>query len=170
MRVVIGVGGNLGDRWANAERAVERLAALPGVRAARRSRWFETEPVGGPEQPQFLNGAVLLELEREIPVVELMEQLLAVERDLGRVRGSERNGPRVIDLDVLWTDGAPSTDPRALVPHPRLTERAFALAPLVDLVPEARDPCGISYAEHLARRGMAGIREATRVAYKIDTA
>lgn len=165
MRVVIGIGGNLGDRWANVERAIERLAQLPGLVSLRRSRWFETDPVGGPEQPLFLNGAVLLELERDVEVVALVEQLLTIERELGRVRGAERNGPRVIDLDILWTDGAPSTEPRALVPHPRLTERAFALAPLVDLCPDARDPRGILYADHLARLGVVGIRSA-----KIDTA
>jgi 2-amino-4-hydroxy-6-hydroxymethyldihydropteridine diphosphokinase len=162
MRVVVGVGGNLGDRWANVDRAIERLGKLPGVVSLHRSRWFETDPVGGPEQPQFLNGAVLLELDREVPAVDLVDQLLDIERALGRVRGSERNGPRVIDLDILWTDGAPSTDPRALVPHPRLTERAFALAPLVDVCPDARDPAGISYADHLARLGVVGIRSATR--------
>ena len=162
MRVVIGVGGNLGDRWSNVDVAIDRLAALPGVVALRRSRWFETDPVGGPEQPQFLNGAVLLELDREVAPVDLVAELLSIERDLGRVR-AERNGPRLIDLDVLWTDGAPSADPRAVVPHPRLSERAFALAPLVDLVPDARDPHGVLYADHLARVGMAGIRSALRV-------
>lgn len=162
VRVVIGVGGNLGDRWGNIERAIDALTELPGVRTHRRSRWFETDPVG-PPQPMFLNGAVLLDLDDISPVV-LVDQLLAIERRLGRVR-NERNGPRTIDLDILWSDGPTSTDPRAVVPHPRLTERAFALAPLVDLVPDARDPQGFSYAEHLARLGTTGIREAR----KIDT-
>lgn len=169
MRVVIGVGGNLGDRWANQERAIERVASLPYVRSLRRSPFYETDPVGGPDQPDFLNGAVLLEMSA-FDAVAMVDDLLAIERALGRVRGAERNGPRVIDLDILWADGVVSTDPRALVPHPRLPDRAFALAPLVDLAPDARDPRGILYAEHLARLGLAGIRSATPPQGKIDTA
>lgn len=156
MRAVIGVGGNLGDRFANIERAIEHLQRLPGVRSIKRSRWYETEPIG-PPQPMFLNGAVLLELD-DLSAVTLIDHLLTIERALGRVR-NHRNGPRTIDLDILWTDAPPSTDPRAVVPHPRLPERAFALAPLVDLVPEALDPQGIAYTDHLARLGMNGVRE-----------
>lgn len=168
MRVVIGVGANLGDRWATVDRAVASLAALPGVVSHRCSRWFQTAPVGGPPQPQFLNGAVLLELEREVPAAEIVRTLLAIERTLGRVRGPERNAPRTIDLDLLWTDGPVSTDPTALVPHPRLHERPFALAPLVDVLPEARDPAGVAYTEHLSRLDQSGIRPVDREERKIS--
>jgi 2-amino-4-hydroxy-6-hydroxymethyldihydropteridine diphosphokinase len=167
VRAVIGVGGNLGDRWANIDRAIDRLEQLPGVRSIKQSQWFETEPVG-PPQPMFLNGAVLVEMDEMSPIA-LVDLLLAIERDLGRVR-NERNGPRTIDLDVLWTDGAASSDPRAVVPHPRLAQRAFALAPLVDLVPDARDSRGVLYAEHLARLGMVGVRAVSRPGPKNDTA
>jgi 2-amino-4-hydroxy-6-hydroxymethyldihydropteridine diphosphokinase len=162
MRVVIGVGANLGDRFATIDRAVAELAAMPEVRSHRRSRWFETAPVGGPPQPQFLNGAVLLELDRELSPVEIVRRLLAIEHTLGRVRGPERNTPRTIDLDLLWTDGPVSPDPSAVVPHPRLHERPFALAPLVDVLPDARDPSGIPYAEHLSRLDRSGIRPVDR--------
>jgi 2-amino-4-hydroxy-6-hydroxymethyldihydropteridine diphosphokinase len=158
MRVVIGVGANLGDRFATIDRAVSELAAMPEVRSHRRSQWFETAPVGGPPQPQFLNGAVLLELDRALSAGEIVRRLLAIEQTLGRVRGPERNSPRTIDLDLLWTDGPVSADPSAVVPHPRLHERPFALAPLVDVLPDARDPQGIPYAEHLSRLDRSGIR------------
>lgn len=169
MRVVIGIGANLGDRWATIDRAVARLAALPGVVSHKASRWFETEPVGGPPQGKFLNGAVLLDLERDVRPADIMRQLLAIEQVLGRVRGPERNAPRTIDLDLLWTDGPPSDDPSAIVPHPRLAERPFALAPLLDVLPDARDRSGIPYAEHLRRLDQSGIRPVDREDRKIST-
>jgi 2-amino-4-hydroxy-6-hydroxymethyldihydropteridine diphosphokinase len=101
-----------------------------------KSRVYETAPVG-PAQPDFLNAAVvaLAELRPE----ELLDALLAIESRLGRAR-RERWGPRVIDLDVLWIDGVAVDGPRLVVPHPHLRERAFALAPMLELVPAARDP------------------------------
>lgn len=158
MRVVVGVGANLGDRAGTIGAAVERLARLPGVTSVHRSALFETEPVGGPPQPPFLNGAVLVVFAAPVPPTTLVDWLLGIERDLGRVRGSERNGPRTLDLDLLWTDGPPSDAPSAVVPHPRLHERPFALAPLVDVAPEARDPSGVRYAVHLGRLDQSGIR------------
>lgn len=158
MRVVIGVGANLGDRLATIDAAVQRLAKLPGVTSVHRSALFETDPVGGPPQPPFLNGAVLVELTSPVAPTTIVEWLLAIERDLGRVRGAVRNAPRTIDLDLLWTDGPPSDDPTAIVPHPRLHERPFALAPLVDVAPDARDPAGVLYAVHLEALDRSGIR------------
>lgn len=158
MRAVIGVGANLGDRLGSIEAAVERVARLPGVRSVRRSVLFETEPVGGPPQPPFLNGAILVELTSPVAATTLVAWLLGIERDLGRVRGPERNAPRTLDLDLLWTDGPPSEDPAAIVPHPRLHERPFALAPLVDVAPDARDPVGVLYAVHLEALDRSGIR------------
>lgn len=158
MRVVIGVGANLGDRLATIAAAVQRLSQLPGVTSVHRSALFETEPVGGPPQPPFLNGAVLVELVSPVAPATIVEWLLAIERDLGRVRGPVRNAPRTLDLDLLWTDGPPSDEPSAIVPHPRLHERPFALAPLVDVAPDARDPAGVLYAVHLQGLDRSGIR------------
>ncbi len=158
MRAVIGVGANLGDRLAALEGAAERITRLPGVTSVHRSKLYETEPVGGPPQPPFLNGALLLELSSPVAPTQVVEWLLSIERDLGRQRGPERNGPRTIDLDLLWTDGPPSQDSSAIVPHPRLHERPFALAPLLDVVPDARDLAGVPYAEHLERLDRSGVR------------
>jgi 2-amino-4-hydroxy-6-hydroxymethyldihydropteridine diphosphokinase len=135
MRVVIGLGANLGDRLATLREAASRIAQLAPIRA--RSRVWETVPVGGPAQPHFLNAAVLVEWERA--PIELLDALMQIEADLGRVRDIP-NGPRTIDLDVLWIDGLILDDPRLIVPHPRLHLRAFALAPMLEVVPDAFDP------------------------------
>jgi len=133
-RAYVGVGANLGDREATIRAA---LAALPGVVAVSALR--ETDPVGIVEQPLFLNGAAALET--ELAARELLETLLAVERELGRERG-ERWGPRTIDLDLLLYGDETIDVPGLEVPHPRLAERAFVLEPLLELDPSLRLPDG----------------------------
>jgi 2-amino-4-hydroxy-6-hydroxymethyldihydropteridine diphosphokinase len=115
--------------------AVRRIDAVARVEAA--SRVYETAPVGGVPQGDFLNGAVLVAWEGD--AVALLDELLRIERELGRVR-AEKWGPRTIDLDVLWIDGVVVDSARIVVPHPHLLERAFAVAPLLDVVPHAVDP------------------------------
>ncbi|MGZ3423149.1 MAG: 2-amino-4-hydroxy-6-hydroxymethyldihydropteridine diphosphokinase [Polyangiales bacterium] len=158
MVVVIGVGANLGDKRATIAEAVRRLIALPGVTAHRVSSAWETAPVGGPPQPHFINGAVMLELDPPRSARSIVAALLAIEAELGRVRGEARNEPRAIDLDLLWTDAQASDHPDATVPHPRLHDRPFALAPLVEVCPEARDSAGIPYRDHLAGLDSSEIR------------
>ncbi len=115
-----------------------------------RSALYETAPVG-PPQPRFLNGALALETELAPPA--LLDALLDVERRLGRIR-AERWGPRLIDLDILWTAAGAFDSPRLTVPHPELRRRAFALRPLLDVVPDAKDPAdGARYATVLAGLG-----------------
>lgn len=135
MRVVIGLGANLGDRLATMRDAVHRIAQVATV-TARSSVW-ETAPVGGPPQPDFLNAAVVVSWHR--PPTALLDELLRIEAELGRVR-EVPDGPRTIDLDVLWIEGCAVAEPRLVVPHPRLHERAFALAPLLEVAPDAADP------------------------------
>jgi 2-amino-4-hydroxy-6-hydroxymethyldihydropteridine diphosphokinase len=134
-RAVVGIGANLGDRLATMREAARRIDGAAPVRA--RSRVYETAPVGGPAQPPFLNAAVLVTFAGD--PIALLDGLLAIEASLGRVR-RERWGPRVIDLDVLWIEGLTVDLPRLAVPHPRLRERAFAVRPLLDVAPDARDP------------------------------
>ena len=131
-RAYIGVGANLGDRQATIRAAV---AALPGVVGVSQLR--ETDPVGVVDQPPFLNGAVVLET--ELSPRELLDALLAVEREHGRER-RERWGPRTIDLDLLLYGDETIDEPGLTVPHPRLHERRFALEPLLDLDPELAIP------------------------------
>jgi len=104
--------------------------------AARRSRVYRAAPIG-PPQPEFLNAAMLIGFEGTPR--DLLAALLAIEAKLGRVR-DERWGPRTIDLDILWIDGTCVRTEELSVPHPHLRERAFALAPMLELVPDARDP------------------------------
>jgi 2-amino-4-hydroxy-6-hydroxymethyldihydropteridine diphosphokinase len=141
-RAYIGLGANLGDREGTIRAAV---AALPGVVAVSELR--ETDPVGVTEQPAFLNGAVALET--RLSPRDLLEALLAVERDLGRER-RERWGPRTIDLDLLLYGGQTIDEPGLTVPHPRLHERRFALEPLAELDPELVVPGRGTVADLLA--------------------
>jgi 2-amino-4-hydroxy-6-hydroxymethyldihydropteridine diphosphokinase len=117
-----------------------RVARVTGLTLRACSSVYETAPVGGPPQPAFLNGAVLVEC--TLSPLALLQELQGIEKDLGRTRGpgDVRWGPRLIDLDVLWIDGVALEEPRLVVPHPRLAERAFALVPLLEVAPSARDP------------------------------
>jgi 2-amino-4-hydroxy-6-hydroxymethyldihydropteridine diphosphokinase len=124
----------VGDRLATLRAAVARVAALPGASVVARSAVYETAPVGGPPQGDFLNAAILVDWPHTAHA--LLDALLAIERDLGRTR-EVRWGPRTIDLDILWIDGVTISDERLEVPHPRIHERAFAIAPLLDVAPDA---------------------------------
>lgn len=140
MRVVVGIGANLGDRLATMREAIARITHVSGLDVAARSPVYETAPVGGPPQPAFLNAAILVEC--ALSPLSLLDELLGVEAGLGRLRGAEefRFGPRTIDLDVLWAEGIVLDEGRLVVPHPRMHERAFALVPLLDVAPGAVDP------------------------------
>jgi 2-amino-4-hydroxy-6-hydroxymethyldihydropteridine diphosphokinase len=140
-RAYVGLGANLGDREQNLRRAVELLAAEPGIEVVAVSSFRETDPVGYLDQPRFLNGACAVET--DLTARELLDRLLAVERALGRERGTgPRWGPRTIDLDLLLFGEETVDEPGLTVPHPRLTERSFALEPLVELAPGLRLPDG----------------------------
>jgi 2-amino-4-hydroxy-6-hydroxymethyldihydropteridine diphosphokinase len=137
----VGLGANLGDREATIAQAVELLAAEQGIEVVAVSTLRETDPVGYADQPRFLNGAVALET--ELSARGLLERLLAVERELGRVRGEgPRYGPRAIDLDLLLFGREVVDEPGLSVPHPRLAERRFVLEPLHELDPRLRLPDG----------------------------
>jgi 2-amino-4-hydroxy-6-hydroxymethyldihydropteridine diphosphokinase len=136
-RAYVGLGSNLGPREETIRRAVQLLERAPGVVVVAVSELRETDPVGLVDQPRFLNGAVALET--TLAARELLDLLLDVERELGRVR-TERWGPRVIDLDLLLYGGETLDAPGLRVPHPRLHERRFALEPLAELDPELEIP------------------------------
>jgi 2-amino-4-hydroxy-6-hydroxymethyldihydropteridine diphosphokinase len=138
-RVVVGLGANLGDALAALRAAVEAIAALPGVELLGVSPVYRTAPQGGPEQPDYLNAAVLLAV--ELDPLELLRRLQTIEHEHGRVR-DVRWGPRTLDLDVLLWDERALDLPGLVVPHERLLERRFALEPLLDVLPEARLPDG----------------------------
>ncbi len=135
----------MGDRLTHLRDALVAIETFAEIVAV--SSVYETAPVGGPSQGHFLNAAARLrydetpegasdEPEPTRAALALLDRLLAVEQTLGRVR-VEHWGPRTIDLDVLHVDGMSLKTPRLVVPHPRLEERAFALAPLFDVYPDA---------------------------------
>jgi 2-amino-4-hydroxy-6-hydroxymethyldihydropteridine diphosphokinase len=145
----VGIGSNLGDREGNVRRALELLGADPQIEVVAVSRLRETAPVGLLEQPDFVNAAAKIRTELSPP--ELLDRLLEVERELGRVRTGERYGPRTIDLDLLLYDQEVVQEPGLRVPHPRLAERRFALEPLLDLDPALSVPGRGSVQALLAR-------------------
>ncbi len=149
----LGLGGNLGDVAAAFVEALARLAATPGVRISRLSSVYRTPPWGKRDQPDFLNLAALATT--TLPARALLAVCLEVERAMGR-RRAERWGPRSIDIDILAYGEATIDEPELKVPHPRLVERAFALAPLAEIAPGLRVG-GRAVADWLAAAERAGI-------------
>lgn len=133
----IALGSNLDDPCAQVRRGFEALAALPQSRLLARSRLYRTPPWGVTDQPDFINAAA--RLETSLPPHELLDALLMIEARTGRVRGV-RNGPRVLDLDLLLYGDRQIDEPGLVVPHPHLHERAFVLLPLADIAPELEVP------------------------------
>lgn len=149
-RVLLGLGSNLGDRRAHLRDAVSSLPGVTGV-----SDVYETDPVGGPEQDRYLNIVVALDVSivpgggpprapeeltghgepAPITPLELLAICQRIESAAGRVR-DVRWGPRTLDVDVLWIDGIELDEPDLIVPHPRMFERRFVLAPLSELAPD----------------------------------
>jgi 2-amino-4-hydroxy-6-hydroxymethyldihydropteridine diphosphokinase len=136
-RAFIAVGSNLGDRLKNIQQAEQALKSMPGTKILRLSPVYETEPAGGPPQGKYLN--MVWEIETILSPVQLLDVLLEIEKNLGRVR-TVRNAPRTIDLDILLYDDKIIEREGLKVPHPRLHERTFVLKPLADLVPDWTHP------------------------------
>ena len=129
---IIALGSNIGDKRANIARAIELLTEAGDIRLLARSRDYRTPPWGNTAQDWFVNACIAVE--SDLAPRALLERCLGTERRMGRVR-TQKWGPRVIDLDVLHVKGAELDEPDHVLPHPRITERAFVLAPLVDIAP-----------------------------------
>jgi 2-amino-4-hydroxy-6-hydroxymethyldihydropteridine diphosphokinase len=158
VRAYLGLGANLGDRLGALQRAVELLDAIPRVRVLRSSRVYETDPVGGPPQPDFLNAVV--EVETDLSPADLLLACLSVEERLKRAR-SVRWGPRSLDVDVLtYGDEEVHWDqPDIQIPHPRMHERGFVLVPLLELDADPPLPGGRRLAElRLGPEALGGVR------------
>ena len=150
----LGLGANLGDRSGAIGAAIDAISRLPETRLLARSGLYATAPWGVVDQDEFLNAAVAVET--ALAPRALLEGCLAIERALGRVRDL-RWGPRAIDIDILAMDGVALAEPGLVLPHPHLTERAFALAPLAELAPGLVLE-GRRVEEWLAGVDLAGIR------------
>jgi 2-amino-4-hydroxy-6-hydroxymethyldihydropteridine diphosphokinase len=133
VRAYVGVGSNLGDRWAYLSLAARELRGAPKVAVLRTSRVWDAAPLG-PPQPRYLNA--VLELEVGVPPLALLGILQRIERDAGRVRTGVRWAARTLDLDLLLYGDEVIRRPRLVVPHPGLVARRFVLAPLAELCPE----------------------------------
>lgn len=130
------IGGNLGDRAAYLELASKHIEALCG-RITSSSSIYETAAWGNTNQPAFLNQAI--QLMTPMAPEDLLEQLLAIELEMGRVR-SQKYGPRTIDLDILMIDDKVLDTPNLSIPHPQMQHRRFALLPLNEIAPSLRHP------------------------------
>jgi len=135
-RAYLALGSNLGDRLAHLQLAVDGVAGAEGVELIAVSRVYETAPVGGPPQDAYLNAVVAVDTGLDPHALLALAQ--RIERAAQRVR-DERWGPRTLDVDVLLYDDVRLTDPDLTLPHPRLWERGFVLAPLRDVAPTLVD-------------------------------
>ena len=157
-RVVLSVGSNLGDRLGTLQGCVHAISGLPETDVLAVSPVYETAPVGGPAQPDYLNAVLIVATGLEPR--DLLAGTQRIEADFGRVRaeraeGAERFGPRTLDIDIISFAGEVSGDPVLTLPHPRAHERAFVLAPWLDVDPEARLPGRGPVATLLAALGPA---------------
>ncbi len=153
----IALGSNLGDRARHLCAATAALRALRGVRDVELSRVYETDPIGPGDQRPYLNAVV--RVHTDLSPRALLDRLLAIERSEGRQRGTERNAPRTLDLDLLLFDDCEIDEPGLVVPHPRIAQRPFVLEPLCDLAPDLVFPGAAAPVSALA----AAVRDPTAV-------
>ena len=151
--VVLSLGSNLGDRLGHLQLAVTVLCSA-GLSCLAVSSVFETEPVGGPEQDNYLNAVLLAD--SALPASGILARCQAAEAAAGRVR-SERWGPRTLDVDVIACGQEVSADPELTLPHPRAHERAFVLIPWLEIAPDAILPGYGPVAQLAAAATPAGI-------------
>jgi 2-amino-4-hydroxy-6-hydroxymethyldihydropteridine diphosphokinase len=163
-RAVIALGSNLGDRLANLQLGVGVLASGPGIELVAVSRVFDTSPVGGPAQPDYLNAVLLAD--SALPAAAILELCQAAEHKAGRVR-TVRWGPRTLDIDLIAYGDDVSADPVLTLPHPHAYERAFVLAPWLDVDPDAVLPGRGPVTALLASVGDAGVRPAAGLALRL---
>ncbi len=141
--VVLAVGANLGDRAQNIRQAVDALACTPGVFELQLAPIIETDPVGGPTQPQYLNSVILAQT--NLSPEQILAHCLRIEAQLGRIRVLQ-NGPRTLDLDLIsylttpgvWATAVVRNTPELTLPHPRAQLRRFVLQPWAQLQPKAQ--------------------------------
>lgn len=152
----IGLGANLDDPEQQIRTALQRLESLPRTHPLAYSSLYHSEPWGEADQPAFINAVAALET--GLDAQPLMERLLEIERDMGRVRDGRRWGPRRIDLDLLIHGGTRRKSETLTLPHPRLHERAFVLVPLAEVAPDLDIPGRGKVGELLARVDTGGVK------------
>jgi 2-amino-4-hydroxy-6-hydroxymethyldihydropteridine diphosphokinase len=153
--VVLALGSNLGDRLANLQGGLDVLCAAPGLSCAAVSPVYETVPVGGPEQGDYLNAVLIVT--SALPARSILDRCQEAEAALRRVR-AQAWGPRTLDVDIIAVGDEISADPELTLPHPRAHQRAFVLAPWHDVEPDARIPGRGQIQDLLAAAGASGVR------------
>ena len=164
MTAVLSLGSNQGDRLATLQGAVDALAGTPGLAVVAVSPVYETDPVGGPEQPDYLNAVVLVET--GLSPRALLERALAVEAAFARTR-EVRWGPRTLDVDVVAVGDLRVDEPDLVVPHPRAAERAFVLVPWLDVDGTAELPGRGRVADLLPAADRSGVRRRDDLALEV---
>jgi 2-amino-4-hydroxy-6-hydroxymethyldihydropteridine diphosphokinase len=152
--IVLALGSNLGDRLANLQHGVAELCG-PDLNCSAVSPVYQTAPVGGPQQDDFLNAVLLAD--SALPATAILARCQRAEAALGRVR-TVRWGPRTLDVDIIACGSEVSAGPHLTLPHPRAHERAFVLAPWLDVAPDACLPGGGAVADLLTAVGTSGVR------------
>ncbi|UXR30176.1 2-amino-4-hydroxy-6-hydroxymethyldihydropteridine diphosphokinase [Staphylococcus simulans] len=135
--VFLGLGSNVGDRENQLKEAIRLLDEQSGIKVVKVSSFYETEPVGYVDQPDFLN--LCVEIQTELSPKAVLERGLAIEQQLHRVR-KERWGPRTLDIDILLYGDQIIEEQDLTIPHPRMTKRAFVLIPLQEIAPNKVEP------------------------------
>lgn len=166
-RAALALGSNRGDRMATLQGAVDALAETDGVEIAAVSGVFETDPVGGPQQPDYLNAVVVVLT--TLSARELLGLAHEIEQRFGRVR-AQRWGPRTLDVDVVVVGDEVVDEADLVVPHPRAGERAFVLVPWLDADPNAALPGLGPVSDLLARLGSTGVRPRSELSLQTEPA
>ena len=154
-RAVLAIGANMGDRLAALQGAIDLLASSDSVHVVAVSHVYETDPVGGPDQDDFLNAVLVVDT--ELDPRDLLVACQAAESTWHRTR-EVRWGPRTLDIDIISFDEVVSDDPDLTLPHPRAAQRAFVCIPWLDADPEARLPLVGPVAQLLADLDTGGVR------------
>jgi len=155
-RYLLGLGSNLGDRAGHLGEAIRRLGQIPKTTVTAISPAFDSDPVGFSAQPNFLN--LCLQVVCELEPAELLKHTLAIESQLGRLRTSNRNGPRTLDIDLLFWEGGAIESAELTLPHPRWKERGFVTVPLRHLLqaPDLASDSTWDWLRHEVLRASAG--------------
>lgn len=151
----VGLGANLGDPAVQLRAALDAIAALDGTRLVATSRFYRSAPMGPPDQPDYCNA--VCRIETLLSPRTLLDALIDIERSAGRIRGSERWGPRRLDLDLLHVEGCEVDEPGLHLPHPGIASRNFVLVPLAELSPTLEIPGLGAVHAHAQRAGTQGL-------------
>jgi 2-amino-4-hydroxy-6-hydroxymethyldihydropteridine diphosphokinase len=151
--VYLGLGSNIGDRQENLDRALGYLSQR--LRVTEKSSVYDTEPIGNPEQPRFLN--MVCRVKTMLKPEDLLVLAKGIERKMGRIPGSP-NSPRPIDIDILFYGDEVIKLPELVIPHPRLTERAFVLVPLNEIAPGLVHPVKKNSINELLKEVKQGVQ------------